>query len=209
MMADRPSKEERKRMRRQAEDDLRQAVVHCGVISPKATPAVLTPEAILADAQRIGVNLLHVPLGDDCHAFGVPGGPDEFCVTVSFALLDSDFFDMVKDNEWLMEDRAQLTEGMPICLFKGKMHLDPAVDFLGMTVKRVLGRLAGGVFVDESVVMDDWLSWSLDYMDPDMFKITRIYDTDCPDFTQLIERFPKLRCQRDGRPNKKSWWRFW
>ncbi|MDP6047499.1 MAG: hypothetical protein QGH94_15745 [Phycisphaerae bacterium] len=208
-MSARLSKEDRKRMRGQAEEDIRQAEIYCCVVSPKAAPTILTPQAIIADARKVGVNLHHHPLDNGFHAFSIPEAPDNFRIIAGYRTVDTALLEALKDHEWLLEDRSEIAVGMPVFGFHGKMNLDPAVDFLGMTIKRVLGRLAGGIWIDPGVVMGDWISWSLDYMDPDMFNITRIYDDPAPNFGTLIQRFPQLRCPLPITPARKPWWKFW
>ena len=208
-MSGRLSKEDRKRMRGQAEEDIRQADIYCCVVSPKATPGILSPQAILADARKIGVNLHHQPPDGIFHAFSIPGAPGDFRIISSYRTVDNALLEALGDHEWLLEDRSRVAVGMPLFGIQGKMNLDLAIDFLGMTMKRVLGRLAGGVWINPGVVMGDWISWSLDYMDPDMFKITRLYDSPPPDFSALGDRFPQLRCQVLTTPDRKPWWKVW
>ncbi|MHC4982971.1 MAG: hypothetical protein ACYTF6_07365 [Planctomycetota bacterium] len=208
-MSERLSKEERKRLRRQAKEDIRQADVYCCVVSPKATPDVVSSQAIVEDARKVGVNLLHRPLPNELHAFCIPGAPDDYRIVARYGVVVDELLAALQDHEWLVEDRSKVAVGTPLIGFGGKMNLDLAVDFLGMTLRRVLGRLAGGVWIDPGVVMDDWVSWSLDYMDPDMFKITRLGDDPPPDFTTLIKRFPQLRWSGRTASGGKPWWRFW
>ena len=208
-MAGRLSKEDRKRMRGQAEEDIRQADIYCCVVSPLATPDILTPQAIIADARKVGVNLLHQPLDGGLHSFAIPGGPDHLQIRARHGTVVPALLSTLQDHQWLVEDRSALAVGTPLMGITGQMNLDPAIDFLGMTIKRVVGRLVGGVWIDPYAVMGDWISWSLDYMDPDMFKITRHYDSPPPDFRALDDRFPQLRCRVPTMPDRKPWWKFW
>lgn len=211
-MSDRLSKGERKRLRRQAEEEIRQKEFARGVVSPKATPKFASPEAIVREARAVGVNLAHRPAPDGRHVFGIPDGPPELSVTLSYLQTDPAMRRSIADFEWLVDDRSQLADGSPVAFFSGKPILDPAIDFLMLTLTRVLGRLAGGVLINEGnrTVMDDWLAWSLDYMDPDMFKVTRVYDNPPPDFTGLLKRFPSLRWTGPVADTpRKPWWKFW
>ncbi len=77
-------------------------------------------------------------------------------------------------------------------------NLHPANDFLVLTLLRCLGRIAQGTLADygRGFLMDDWLSWSLDYMETDMFKVRRVYDENAPDATDLLAEIPSLRRRR-------------
>lgn len=189
------SRDDRKRMRKGAEERIRNLEFRCWVVSPKAKPEIVSAEALLDEAKKVGVNLVHRPVRQDAFAVGVPGGPDQFQVLLEYTTVDERLLAGIEDFEWLTETKEDVAMGLPAILFRGQYNLDPAIDFLGMAVKRVLGRLAGGILISAGnrVVLGDWLSWSLDYLDPDTFKITRLYDNPPPDFQHLADRFPQLR----------------
>ena len=182
-------------MRRVAQESIRQEDVFFTVVSPKASLSDCGPERIVADAAQVGVRLAHQPVDAVTHVFGVPDQIETYSVVIGYGQLDEDILRLAEDSEWLVEDRSPIALGIPAITFRGKVHTDPVIDFLGMTLCRVLGRLTHGVLVTgpNGVVNDEWLSWSLDYMDRDTFKITRVYDESCPNFLALADRFPLLR----------------
>ena len=109
--------------------------------------------------------------------------------------LSHDIVSQAEFYEWLFDDVAKLQLGLPTITFRAKVNLDPVVDFLHQTMLRVLGRLTHGILMSGTgqYVGDDWLAWSLDYDDPDMFNVNRVYDDSQPDFHALLDRFPQLR----------------
>ncbi|MBI1371143.1 MAG: hypothetical protein GC159_00035 [Phycisphaera sp.] len=199
-------------MRREAEQSVRTQETFVTIVSPKATLTIAGPRALLAEAAKVGVKLEHQPVDEATHAFGVPGAVDQFSIVIGYGELDEDTMRIAADSEWLTENPQHLRIGTPSVTFRGKMQLDPVVDFLGMTLSRVLGRLTHGTLITGpgGIVNDDWLSWSLDYMDADMFKVTRVYDDPPPDFQSLLNRFPQLRAASSSSDDQgKPWWRIW
>ena len=186
------SKEDRKRLRREAEHLIRHEDVFATIVSPKATIDDAGPAQVLAEGAKVGVRLGHRRIDDMTHTFGVPDHLDTLSVVLGYGVIDEDFLQPFKSR-----NEQQLSNGMgcPSITFRGKARLDRAIDFIGMTVLRALGRLTHGVLVDGSnlYVNSDWLAWSLDYMDPNMFKVTRVYDNPPPDFRSLADRFPQLK----------------
>jgi hypothetical protein len=206
------SREERKRLRRAAEESIRQQDVFVTVISPRATTDAAGPALVVAEAAKVGVCLGHLRIDDSTYAFGVPGELDTLHVVVGYGVVDEDFLSLTKLPERLDSDQHRFAIGTPAITLRGKVRLDQAIDFVGMTVLRVLGRLTHGVLTDDSShsINDDWLCWSLDYMDPDMFNVTRIYDDPSPDYRSLAKRFPQLRASCEANAGKRRpWWRFW
>ena len=190
-----PSKEERKRMRREAEQSIRIEEFFSHVVSPKATLPDSSPAAIVDHASQVGVSLEHRQIDDTSHSFGVPDADCQFAVGLGYTELSHEIVQQAEFYEWLFEDVEKLQLGLPTITFRAKVNLDPVVDFLHQTMLRVLGRLTNGILISGTgrYVGDDWLAWSLDYNDPDMFKVDRVYDDLQPNFHALLDRFPQLR----------------
>ena len=190
-----PSKEERKRMRREAEQSLRIEEFFSHVVSPTATLTDSSPAAIVDHASRVAVSLEHRKIDANSHSFGVPGGDGQFAIALGYTELSHEIVQQAECYEWLFEDVEKLKLGLPTITVRAKLNLDPVVDFLHQTMLRVLGRLTNGILISGTgrYVGDDWLAWSLDYNEPDMFKVDRVYDDSQPDFSALLDRFPQLR----------------
>ena len=182
------SKDERKRMREQANESIRQADFFHWVMSPKATADLAAPDRIVEEAGKVGVNLAHRRVSDDSHAFCVPEGPKHLCVVLGYGAVDRELLTILNDYEWLVQDRSAIAVGMPVIAYRAKIALDPVIQLVAETVKRVLGRLAGGTWAssDLRTVMDDWLSWSCDYLGPDMVAVNK-------EFAVVFDLFPQLR----------------
>ena len=199
----RPSKEERKRMRRSAEaeaaarlspkekrklqkqqrkqmfqDTVRERenqlakIEYCThVISEIANRENCSPESIVSEAKKLKVQLSHRMLaGDD--AFAVPDHDQDYFVRLKFQTVDAQLLHEADDFEWLTKRTPDSLLGLPCATIKAFVNADPAIDFLHQTVKRVLARLTHGVLISgtQQYVDDDWITWSLDYNDEDMFK---------------------------------------
>jgi hypothetical protein len=110
---------------------------------------------------------------------------------MGFATLDEDLYRLLKDYEWLVREPGIVRVGMPVIAYRGKVRQDTAIQLVAEATKRALGPLVGGVWAssDDRVLMDDWLAWSGDYLDPDIFNYR-------PEFAVLPTRFPSLRCDR-------------
>jgi hypothetical protein len=195
---ERPSKEERKRLRHEAERSIRAEDFFSHVISPDATLEKAGPEQIVSEAAKVCVNLRHRALDLRTHAFLIPGGTDDLSLVVGYGTLDRDILYSAEHFECFVRDRSKIALGLPVITFRGKINQDQAIDFLYMTMIRVLGRLTHGVLINGANRMmgDDWLTWSLDYMNPDMFNVTRVYQVPPPNFHPLVARFPGLRIQK-------------
>ena len=194
-MAGRPSKEDRKRLRREAEQSERIEEFFSYVVSEEATLAGTSPQQIVAQAKEVGVALDHRPIDEISHAFGIPGQGNEFVVVIGYSELTHDIISQSESYEQLVETPEILAVGLPMITLRAKVRFDPVIDFLHQTMLRVLGRLTHGVLISEpsQAVFDDWLSWSLDYMEPSMFDLTRVYEDPPTSFQSLAERFPTLR----------------
>lgn len=218
------SKDERKRLRREAEHRNRIQEFCSHVVSRDATIHIAGPLQIVADARTLGVNLAHRPIDDVSHAFGVPNEDGQFVVVVTYGNLTREILSEADDYEWLFRDASALQIGLPTITYRAKVCLDPVIDFLHETMIRVLGRLTHGILISGTVqdVSDDWLSWSGDYLDKDMFKVTQVCNYPSPDFQSLLERFPQLRagyehesrCDRFGavipaKERRRPWWKIW
>ena len=190
-----PSKEERKRMRREAEQSLRIEEFFSHVVSSKSTLSDASPTSIVDHASQVGVALEHRQIDGTSHSFGVPNADEQFAVVLGYAELSPEIVEQAEFYEWLFADVEKLQLGMPTISYRAKVNLDPVVDFLHQTMLRVLGRLTHGILISGwgRYVGDDWLAWSLDYNDPDMFKVNRVYDESQPDYHALLDRFPQLR----------------
>ena len=189
------SKEERKRLRREAEQSERTEEYFSHIVSNTATQTQASPKSIVEQAAAVGVALEHRPIDDTTHAFGIPGEDNQFVTAIGYTELSPDLVAQAEYYDWLVDDVGQMQIGLPTITLRARVRLDPVVDFMHMTMLRVLGRLTHGMLISETSrnVVDDWLAWSLDYCDPDMFNVTRVYDEPPPDFRPLIERFPSLR----------------
>ncbi|WP_158230969.1 hypothetical protein [Rhodopirellula bahusiensis] len=190
-----PSKEERKRMRREAEQSIRIEDFFSHVVSPTATLANSPPSAIVDHASQVGVALQHREIDATSHSFGVPDADWKSAVVIGYTDLTHEIVRQAEFYDWLLDDVERLQLGLPTITFRAKVNLDPVVDFLHQTMLRVLGRLTHGILISGTgrAVIDDWLAWSLDYDDPDMFNVNRVYDESQPDFHALLDRFPQLR----------------
>ena len=189
------TKEERKRLRREAERSLRLEEFSSHVVSPKATLSESSPNAIVHDASLVGVALEHRQIDTFTHSFGVPNANPDFAVVVGYTELTNEIVVESESYEWLLEDGQTLQLRDPTISFRAKVNLDPVVDFLHQTMLRVLGRLTHGILISgwSQYVGGDWISWSLDYYEPDMFNLNRVYDDSQPDYHALLDRFPQLR----------------
>ena len=191
------SKDDRKRLRREAEESARRDEFFSHVISQTATQSHASPEQIVADAARVAVAIEHRPIDDISHAFGIPGEDNQFLVVVGYGQLSRDILAEAESYEWLFEDVQKLRLGLPTITFRAKVNLDPVVAFLHLTLVRVLGRLTHGSMICGMgrQVCDDWLAWSLDYEEPDMFKMASAYE-ERPSLSPLLYRFPALRAAK-------------
>ena len=141
------TKEERKRLRREAEQSLRLKEFSSHVISPKATLSESSPKAIVHDASLVGVALEHRQVDTFSHSFGVPNANPDFAVVVGYTELTNEIVVESESYEWLLEDGQTLQLGDPTISFRAKVNLDPVVDFLHQTMPRVLGRLTHGILI--------------------------------------------------------------
>ncbi|KAF0812102.1 hypothetical protein IGB42_03379 [Andreprevotia sp. IGB-42] len=74
----------------------------------------------------------------------------------------------------------------------GQRELNPVINLIFNASTRFLGRISKGILVDveEKYVSTDWLAWSCDYMEDDLFKAYG--------YEALAKRYPGLM--------KKRWW---
>jgi hypothetical protein len=208
-----PSKEERKRLRRQLEESARQTDVFSHVVSLAATREKFPPETIVAEAERVGVVLSCRRTGESV-VFGVPDGPPALAVVLGYGVVDDDLVRTIERYEWAVEGRAPFALGMPVISFRAKIELDPTIHFLNAAVTRVLGRLTKGVLASSvnEVVMDEWIFWT--------------YGTPGVPADEIATRYPQLRKSPDqprGNPPhqvslvqpsppplpRRPWWRVW
>jgi len=194
-MSKRPSKEERKRLRREADQSARIEEFFSYVVSEKATIGQAGPQEIVAQAKEVGVALDHRSIDATSHAFCIPGQGNEFAVVIGYGELNREILAQAESFERFLEEPVRLVNGLPAITIRAKIHFDPAVDFLHQTMLRILGRLTHGVLISgpSQAVFDDWLVWSLDYMEPNMFDLTRDDEDPPTNFHRVAERFPTLR----------------
>ncbi len=196
-MAGRPSKEDRKRLRREAAQSARIEEFFSYVVSPKATLQDCGPQEIVAQAKTVGVALEHRPIDAISHAFGIPGQANDLVVVIGYSDVTADILAQAEGYESLLEEPERLAIGLPMITVRAKIQFDPAVDFLHQTMLRMLGRITHGVLISgpSQMVLDDWLAWSLDYMEPNMFDLTRVYEDPPTNFQTIAERFPELKAE--------------
>lgn len=106
--------------------------------------------------------------------------------------------------EMLTEHPPRIAEGMSVLELKCKVALSPVHDLLFTAVLKVLGPRLNGLLVhfESRVLMDDWVSWSLDYMGPKITDVRRVYDENCPNFADVLKANAQLVF-------KKPWWKLW
>lgn len=189
------SKSERKRLRQKHEDEVREQVFPSVVISDLATVERLPPERIVDEAAALGVNL-EADRETDVHwAIRPPSGPTQVFCELMYGVVTADLAADFMRLEDLREVQGPIPLGSACISLSAKTNLHPANDFLVLTLLRCLGRLTQGTLADSGrgFLMDDWVSWSLDYMDTDMFQVRRVYDESAQDPTDLLTEIPSLR----------------
>ena len=124
-------------------------------------------------------------------------GEPELAVAIEYGNTTDDILLEAEQFDWLAAPDG--LPGTPRITVTARVDADPAIDFLHQTMLRVLGRLAQGVLISgpQQYVGDDWVSWSLDYMGDTMFEVTRLYDSASPDQHHLLQRFPRLSIDSD------------
>jgi hypothetical protein len=186
------------RLRRQRDDSVRSAVSVSVVVGATATSNHVPPGSIVREARSNLVNLEldHV---SEQHYFLRPRGTSlRFGCDLHYGIVTEELCLDLPDLEDLRGEATPIALGTPCIGVSGQVHLHEVNLFVLMTALRVLGRTTRATLVDlgRGVIMDDWLSWSLDYMEQDMFKVRRVDDPGSPDFTRLADEFPHLRRKR-------------
>jgi hypothetical protein len=194
------SKQERKRLRKQYEDDVRQEVFPAVVVSPEATMVKAPPRRIAKEAERNQVKLVWEPVGDSRFRFLPPGCDQSLGCEVIYASVTEEMAAELGHLEDLRDEPSEIPVGAPCVELWSQINIHPVNNLIVMTLLRVLGRVTKGTLIDpgRNFIMDDWLSWSLDYMDKDMFKVQRVYDQEAGNPADLLREFPGLRKRRLG-----------
>jgi hypothetical protein len=90
--------------------------------------------------------------------------------------------------------------GLSAAVLSSQAQLSEVNDLLLSATIRVFGRLFHGYFANAEAILDDWLSWSQDYIWPTMAEVSRVYDAESPDFGAVLRSNPDLVF-------KKPWWK--
>ncbi len=200
------SKQQRKKMRRDAEAAKEEKyknelwVVH--IVSMNSDIHQLSPEIILKECKKFGVNL-QVSKESSLEEYKVyPPMAKQFdFLNLHYSNIDG--IELNYDNLLSEYEISDLAGKNSITLFS-KTNLSVVNDFMMMCMLRAVGRLTGEVLIDEGrdFIMDDGASWSLDYMKGDMFNSSRVYDSNSPGYKDLPLKYPSLKF-------KKQIWNIW
>src|SRR5688572_4458474 len=97
------SKEDRKRLRREADHSARHQDAFVTILSPNATLNSAGPSQVVAEAAKVGVRLGHRRVDDITHVFGVPDQLEMLSVVLGYGAIDADFFRPATGSELLVE----------------------------------------------------------------------------------------------------------
>jgi hypothetical protein len=192
------SKADRKRLWKAYDESIRDAYHPAYVVSPGATPDANPPSALVREASRFRVNLVWRPTGPADFVVAPPSAPSHICCNLSYGGFSQELSADLQHLEDLRGHPASIPLGARCIELSGQINLHPANQFIYLTMLRVLGKRTQGTLIDLSrgFIMDDWLSWSLDYMEQDMFLVKQVYDPEPYDFRELVREFPSLRKRR-------------
>ncbi|MGJ8656269.1 MAG: hypothetical protein ACSHX6_07450 [Akkermansiaceae bacterium] len=194
------SKDEKRKLKKGYKDALKNQVVDVCVISDSLTPDKLDSR-LLNEYRAIKLDPAVSQVEGAQHEFLVSQRTNaENHVHIAVRRVDEDLIDLLLQREKLMDADVRDLHGLGVAVLSSQAQLSEVNDLLLSATVRVFGRLFHGHFANADAVMDDWLSWSLDYMGPTMAEVSRVYDAESPNFETVLRNNPDLIY-------KKPWWR--
>lgn len=193
------SKEEKRKLKKGYKNALKNQVVEVCVISDLLTAEDLESK-LLKEFRAIKLNPLVSRVAGEGDEFVVSQRTDgKKHVRIAVRRVDEELIGLLSQREKLMDADVRSLYGFGVAVLSSQVRLSEVNDLLLSATVRVFGRLFHGYFVNAGAVMDDWLSWSLDYMGPSMAEVSRVYDAESPDFGAVLRSNPDL-------VYKKRWW---
>lgn len=194
------SKEEKRKLKKGYKDALKHQVVDVCVISESLTPDDLDSR-LLREFRAIKLDPVVAKLEGAKHEFLVSQRTNpENRVHIAVRRVDDELIDLLSQREKLMDADVHSLQGLGAAVLSSQAQLSEVNDLLLSATVRVFGRLFHGYFANADAIMDDWLSWSLDYMGPTMAEVSRVYDAESPNFEIVLRNNPDLIYQ-------KPWWK--
>jgi hypothetical protein len=171
---DRPSKEERKRLRRQVEASQRTELSFMHVVSPMATVECAGPDLLVEEIAKLQLALSYRPVGQQSFVFQPPNTPQEIAIVVGYSQLDDAVLLMSKRYQLLVSDKRVLQLGTPMISTRTILAFHPVNAILDQVVRRALGRLTKGTIISDvdEYICDDWQAWTYDWEPADFRRMS-------------------------------------
>lgn len=194
------SKEEKRKLKKGYKDALKNQVVDVCVISDSLIPDDLDSK-LLSEFRAIKLDPAVSQIEGSQHEFLVSQRTNpENTVHIAVRRVDQELIDLLSQREKLMDGDVHSLHGFGAAVLSSQTQLSEVNDLLLSATVRVLGRLFHGYLANAEAIMDDWLSWSLDYMGPTMAEVSRVYDAESPNFEAVLRSNPDL-------VYNKPWWK--
>ncbi len=200
-MISRDRKKERKRQNKERVD----ATPAMALIVSEAISPVLVENDLVERFRQIGVDpsLTRDSTDKGLYIVHQPSNR-EHQVSIKLGEMDDDLMQDIPSLEILMVSPIESIRGKPLAAISSQVNLSPVNDLLYMATIRAMGPISKGVMINANgeTVMDDWLSWSFDYMGKTMADVQQASNNGSPDYRVVLQENPDL-------VYRKTWWKFW
>jgi hypothetical protein len=194
------SKEEKRKLKKGYKDALKNQIVDVCIISDALVPKDLESKLLNEfraikfdpDVSRIAGTQGEIVVSQRSNA--------ENKVYIMIRSVDEELIELLSKREKLMDADVSSLHGLSAAVLSSQAQLSEVNDLLLSATIRVFGRLFHGYFANAEAILDDWLSWSQDYIWPTMAEVSRVYDAESPDFGAVLRSNPDLVF-------KKPWWK--